>query len=126
MLFRSAVVTKDVPPYAIVGGVPAKLIRYRFDEETIRRLESSEWWKYDLRSVGNVDFSDVGAALDAIERAKTLGAAKEWRGRIVTALDLHPYGSRVPFFFDFSEGWLRLKVFGLWIVHRRIGGKKEV
>ena len=121
-----AVVTKDVPPYAIVGGVPAKLIRYRFDEETIRRLESSEWWKYDLRSVGNVDFSDVGAALDAIERAKTLGAAKEWRGRIVTALDLHPYGSRVPFFFDFSEGWLRLKVFGLWIVHRRIGGKKEV
>lgn len=121
-----AVVAKDVPPYAIVGGVPAKLIRYRFNEESIRRLESSEWWKYDLRSVGNVDFSDVEAALDAIERAKRLGTAVEWRSRTVTAWDLHPYGSRVMFFFDFSEGWLRFKVFGCWIVHRRIGGKKGV
>ena len=33
-----AVVTKDVPPYAIVGGNPAKVIRYRFDEETIAAL----------------------------------------------------------------------------------------
>lgn len=40
-----AVVTKDVPPYAIVGGVPAKLIRYRFDEETIAGLLASKWWE---------------------------------------------------------------------------------
>lgn len=39
-----AVVTKDVPPYAVVGGVPAKIIKYRFDEKTIRRLLASEWW----------------------------------------------------------------------------------
>ena len=39
-----AVVTKDVPEYAVVGGVPAHLIRYRFDEETRARLLSSEWW----------------------------------------------------------------------------------
>jgi len=39
-----AVVTKDVPPYAIVGGVPAKVIRYRFPEEIIDRLEASKWW----------------------------------------------------------------------------------
>lgn len=39
-----AVVTKDVPPYAIVGGIPAKLIRFRFDEETCASLLESAWW----------------------------------------------------------------------------------
>lgn len=40
----NAVVTKDVPPYAIVGGVPAKIIRYRFDEEIKSQLLESKWW----------------------------------------------------------------------------------
>lgn len=39
-----AVVTKDVPPYAIVGGAPAKIIRYRFSEEDVDKLETIEWW----------------------------------------------------------------------------------
>lgn len=42
-----AVVTKDVPPYAIVAGVPARLIRYRFDEKTQQRLLLSKWWEWD-------------------------------------------------------------------------------
>lgn len=39
-----ALVTKDVPPYAIVGGVPAKIIKYRFPPEIIEKMIRSEWW----------------------------------------------------------------------------------
>lgn len=39
-----SVVTKDVPPYAIVAGIPAKVLKYRFSESTIKELLNSEWW----------------------------------------------------------------------------------
>lgn len=42
-----AVVTKDVPPYAIVGGVPAKLIRYRFADDIINGFLKLQWWNMD-------------------------------------------------------------------------------
>jgi len=42
-----AVVTKNIPPYAIAVGVPAKVIKYRFDEPTIQALLSIEWWNWD-------------------------------------------------------------------------------
>lgn len=43
-----AVVTQNVPPYAIVGGNPAKLIKYRFDQEIIDELLKIQWWNWDL------------------------------------------------------------------------------
>lgn len=43
----ASVVTKDVPPYAIVGGNPATVLRYRFDEATIAKLLSLRWWNWD-------------------------------------------------------------------------------
>ena len=40
-----SVVTRDVPAYAIVAGNPAKVIRYRFDRDTIEKIEKSQWWE---------------------------------------------------------------------------------
>lgn len=44
VVLANAVVTKDIPPYAIVGGVPAKVIGYRYDGETIQFLQKTKWW----------------------------------------------------------------------------------
>ena len=49
IIAAGAVVNKDVEPYSIVGGVPAKVIRYRFEEEVIRYLLKLKWWNKDIK-----------------------------------------------------------------------------
>ncbi len=49
ILAAGSLVNKDVPPYAIVGGVPAKVIKYRFSEEEIKWLMELQWWNKDER-----------------------------------------------------------------------------
>jgi len=61
VIAAGAVVTKDVPPYAIVGGIPAKIIRYRFAPEQIEALLRIRWWDWDDRTIANRfdDFLDI-------------------------------------------------------------------
>ena len=46
-----AVVTHDIPPYAIVGGVPARVIRYRFPDNVIKRFLMLKWWDWPYEKV---------------------------------------------------------------------------
>ena len=85
-----AVVTKDVPPYAVVGGVPARVIKYRFDEATIRRLLDLQWWKYDIADFGDVDWSDAPAAIEAINRRIESGV-KPYSGRFYDSKNLKAF-----------------------------------
>ena len=48
-----AVVTKNIPPYAIAVGNPAQVIKYRFDEETIKKLLAVKWWNWDLEKIAD-------------------------------------------------------------------------
>lgn len=65
-----AVVTKDVPPYTIVGGVPAKIIRRRFDDQTIGRLEKIGWWNWDEEKIKRAIPAIRSGDVAALERIK--------------------------------------------------------
>lgn len=69
----NSVVTKDVPPYTIVAGVPAKKIKNRFPEETISKLIESQWWNYSLDSLRGIDFSNPESAATEITHRKNHG-----------------------------------------------------
>ncbi|AYA05956.1 CatB-related O-acetyltransferase [Rahnella aquatilis] len=64
IIAANAVVTSDVPPYAIVAGIPARVIKYRFEKSIINRLQSIQWWNYKI-----TDLPDFAAADDIVKFA---------------------------------------------------------
>jgi acetyltransferase-like isoleucine patch superfamily enzyme len=71
-----SVVTKDVPPFAIVAGVPATVKRLRFSEKLVERLLRVRWWDLELEELSGLPFRDVERCLDLIEERK----ARKMRG----------------------------------------------
>jgi len=67
ILAAGSVVTKDVPPYAIVAGVPAAIIRFRFSETTIKRLQEVKWWEFELSELSGLNFRDIQEILPILE-----------------------------------------------------------
>ncbi len=74
IIAAGAVVTKNVPDYAIVAGVPAKILKYRFDEKTIQELLQIQWWNFDFKVIkANLHLfnSDLGKPeLEALKQIK--------------------------------------------------------
>jgi len=75
-----AVVTKDVEPFAIVGGVPAQIIRYRFSGELIAQIKQLAWWQYNLVGLP-LDWQNPRGALDELVA-------------YIQAVGLKPYASK--------------------------------
>ncbi|MBB4184219.1 virginiamycin A acetyltransferase [Sinorhizobium terangae] len=73
ILAAGAVVTKDVEPYSIVAGVPAKHIRYRFSESVRHQLEAIKWWNWDDERIKrNIAFFDCVLEPDRDIRLESL------------------------------------------------------
>ena len=63
----NSVVTKDVPDYAIVGGAPAKFIRYRFSEKIIKELLASKWWEFSLEEITKLSYKEPEKFLEELK-----------------------------------------------------------
>ena len=75
VIAAGSVVTKDVEPYTIVGGCPARIIKKRFDEKTIEKLLKIQWWKYDPILLKGLDYvDDIEGTIEIMEERIEQGA----------------------------------------------------
>ncbi len=120
-----AVVTKDVPPYAIVGGVPAKIIRYRFPQPVIDELVALEWWKYDIAPLRQqLAWNDIHQTIAQLKAALAAGTLRPFdESAFYTREFLEPFAKRRLFYFEHSARGTFVKCFGVWIFLRL--NKKE-
>lgn len=75
VIAAGAVVTEDVAPYTIVGGVPAKRIRQRFECETAKELQKIAWWDWPVEKLRD-NASDFTDTAEFVRKWKTDGASK--------------------------------------------------
>jgi virginiamycin A acetyltransferase len=68
IIAAKSVVTKDIPPYTIVGGNPAKIIKTRFNESTIEKLLKIEWWNWDVEKITKNLSIITGSNIEELEK----------------------------------------------------------
>jgi acetyltransferase-like isoleucine patch superfamily enzyme len=79
-----SVVNRDVPPYAIVAGIPARVIRYRFPTDVIEELLRLEWWRYGLSALEGVNFTDIDLAIWRISENISSGNATLYQAPVLS------------------------------------------
>lgn len=87
VIAAGSVVTRDVPPYAVVAGVPAQVKRLRFDEATVERLLASRWWRYHFADLNQLDVTQPQGFLPAFEALKNTAQLQPWQAASVTLPD---------------------------------------
>lgn len=65
-----AVVVKDVKPFAIQAGNPAKKIKYRFSESVRKKINETEWWNYNIDELNGISFDNIEKAIQEINEKK--------------------------------------------------------
>ena len=87
-----SMITRDVPPYTIVGGNPAKIIRLRFPSELVARLLETAWWRYNPRDFAHNDMGNVEAMIEFFERESQ--SMEPFEPPVLTGADIvDAYGS---------------------------------
>lgn len=74
-----SVVTRDIPPYTVAAGAPARIVRMRFPEWVVEKLEQLQWWKYGPDILAGIDLTDPGEAVCRVEERICAGQ-KEYKG----------------------------------------------
>lgn len=79
-------VNRDVEPYSIVGGLPARHLRYRFPLEIRQRLLALRWWRFEINDLAGIPFDDILTALVMIEQREKAGLIqpRPWQFNAVT------------------------------------------
>ena len=84
IIASNSTVTKDVPPYSIVAGVPAEIKKYRFHPNIIDALMSLQWWQYNMLDFGDIDFTAPDQFVDELKYKVSTSSIQPWSGETVS------------------------------------------
>ena len=94
-----SVVTHDVPPFAIVAGIPAKIIKWRFSPEIIKRIDHIQWWNYHINDLKHMNAENPKRFLELLEQKIALNKIRPYNPIPVTFDDF----ARCNLFFKYSQ-----------------------